>query len=675
MKIVLAACCAAVLAAALTAQVPPAQQKPTFRAGVNFVRVDVYPTLDGRIVADLKKEDFEVLEDGVLQRIETFDQVVARAPGLEFERAEPRSAAESNEAAADPRNRLFVLFFDTLHGSGFSQAEVGRALAKFLDQLIGPDDLIGVMRPEMPVDTLSFTRRPSSFTEFLLTGAEWQKRWLQREMDDTERMYQICYPPGSPDEDFPPKMIARRRELLAIGGLQSLVTHLAGLREGRKAVLVVSEGWMLFTKDDSLARPSSVRGVPGAPPIGVDRGKPTVGDPRRSPYLDQCERDRLLLARIDNERDFRRMLDDANRSNVTFYPIDPRGLTVASSMNRRPDSLITLATATDGIAVVNSNDFAPGLKRVADDLSSYYLLGYYSTNAKADGTFRKITVRVKRPRVAVRARRGYLAATEADVAARARAEQPPDPQAQLRAEALGAVAAVRRDRQVHLDAGYAWDVSGPGKPRHAVVWLAGEIDLEAGRSMPWSSGADATITVTTAATRQPVTTAQAELPALRPRLLLRRLFDVPPEGGDFVVQVRVKPKIGNEPDAAETLRVTVPAATEGLLEGRPLLFRRGPFTGAGFQPTADVRFRKAERFRADFPLAGACDSVSGRLLDRKGQVLEIPVAASAREDEAVRFLSAEVVLAPLAQGDYLLEVSAVGQGRTEKKLIAFRVVP
>ena len=54
---------------------------------------------------------------------------------------------------------------------------------------------------------------------------------------------------------------------------------------------------------------------------------------------------------------------------------------------------------TDGIAIVNSNDLDRGLRRVVDDLTSYYLLGYYSTNSKLDGRFRSIKVRVKRPGV------------------------------------------------------------------------------------------------------------------------------------------------------------------------------------------------------------------------------------------------------------------------------------
>ena len=80
----------------------------------------------------------------------------------------------------------------------------------------------------------------------------------------------------------------------------------------------------------------------------------------------------------------------------------------------------TLAEATDGLAVMGSNDLDKGLRRISDDLTSYYLLGYYSTNTKLDGGYRSLKVRVTRPGVSVRARRGYRAAT-ADEVAKARA--------------------------------------------------------------------------------------------------------------------------------------------------------------------------------------------------------------------------------------------------------------
>ena len=132
----------------------------------------------------------------------------------------------------------------------------------------------------------------------------------------------------------------------------------------------------------------------------------------------------------DNERYFRDLFDDANRANVSFYPIDPRGLAglrhatsvptrrcrqrpIAPCSNQRIETLRTLAENTDGIALVNSNDLTKQMRRLADDLTSYYLLGYSSTNAKLDGGFRTIKVgvaprrrRPRSPRLPRRNRRG-----------------------------------------------------------------------------------------------------------------------------------------------------------------------------------------------------------------------------------------------------------------------------
>jgi hypothetical protein len=138
----------------------------------------------------------------------------------------------------------------------------------------------------------------------------------------------------------------------------------------------------------------------------------------------------------------------------------------------------------------------------------------------------------------------------------------------------------------------------------------------------------------------------------------------------------VKSKVAEAPDALETVRVVLAdARTMSLLAETAMLFRRGPFSGPGFQPTADMRFRRAERLRADVPLAAPVDSVTARLLDRNGQPLSIPVVVAPREDGRLRVASSEIVLAPLANGDYLVEVSAVKDGKTVKAVVAFRVVP
>ena len=120
----------------------------------------------------------------------------------------------------------------------------------------------------------------------------------------------------------------------------------------------------------------------------------------------ECDTDRMRLAAMDNRQFFRDLMDEANAGNASFYPVDPRGLPVFDNpigpeppppinidqamLKERIESLRTLAENTDGIAVVNSNDLDKGLRRISDDLTSDYLLGYYSTNPKLDGRFRAL---------------------------------------------------------------------------------------------------------------------------------------------------------------------------------------------------------------------------------------------------------------------------------------------
>jgi hypothetical protein len=102
-----------------------------------------------------------------------------------------------------------------------------------------------------------------------------------------------------------------------------------------------------------------------------------------------------------------------------------------------------------------------------------------------------------------------------------------------------------------------------------------------------------------------------------------------------------------------------------------MLFRRGPATANRDVATADLRFRRSDRLRVDVPSPGF-EPVTARLLDRAGTPIAIPVSATVRDDpDSSRWLSAEVALAPLAPGDYLVEM-VVGTSRT---LAAFRVVP
>jgi len=262
----------------------------------------------------------------------------------------------------------------------------------------------------------------------------------------------VTCPDGTTDDDrgVADEMIDRRRERQTLNALEDLVIYLRGVRDERKAIITITDGWRLFGPNQALARKLGCS-IPTGPQVTVDprTGRPTTktvpGTQMASADPQICERDRMSLAMQDDEQFFRDLLNIANRANASFYPIDPRGLAVfdepiskdttglpppgtptvtppsvdMARLRARNDSLRTLAENTDGLAMVNSNALAGSFKKIVTDLSSYYLIGYYSTG-KLDGKFHSITVRVKRPGVNVRARRGYLAATPASIASPSR---------------------------------------------------------------------------------------------------------------------------------------------------------------------------------------------------------------------------------------------------------------
>jgi hypothetical protein len=275
-----------------------------------------------------------------------------------------------------------------------------------------------------------------------------------------------------------------------------------------------------------------------------------------------CETARAALASLEDEERFKRILQEANRGNVSFYPIGPGGFSATyEPMSVQNRSLHMMADLTDGATIVQPTEMESGLRRMVADLSSYYLAGYYST-AKPDGKFHRITVRVKRPGIDVRARTGYLASVPA--AGNAIAKRPISP----------------------------------------------------------ADAADA-------------------------RLISRAL-------GELEALVREDP-----PRPAS-------ARADGVR-----FFRRGVTTGNTDAATGDLRYRRTERLAIEMP-APSADTFTARLLDRTGKPLNVPAATSVRDQpDGSHHRRVDVTLAPLAPGDYIVEIVA----GADRILAAFRIVP
>ncbi|PYR54719.1 MAG: hypothetical protein DMF91_26105, partial [Acidobacteria bacterium] len=231
-------------------------QRPTFRTEANYVRVDAYPTANGVPVGDLRQDEFEVLEDGTPQKIEQFEHIEIRANTMVSERRDPNTVAESRALLQDPRARVFVLFLDIGHVNQANSRIISGPLVNALDNLIGPDDLVGVMTPDMSAADVTFARKTMSIRS-VLERNWWGENDLEVVKDPIEQKYCSCYPPEPSDpastcSPFARELIARRREKMTLDALQDLVRFLRIAREERKAILAITQGWRLFRPNTNL---------------------------------------------------------------------------------------------------------------------------------------------------------------------------------------------------------------------------------------------------------------------------------------------------------------------------------------------------------------------------------------------------------------------------------------
>jgi hypothetical protein len=185
----------------------------------------VYPTLNDAPVADLAQSDFEVLDNGVRQTIEQFERVVVRAAGPQEARIEPNTVRESRAMLESARARVFVLFLDIGHVDVAGSHNIRKPLVDALDKVIGADDLVGVMTPDMSARDVAFGRKTTTIDGMLTRYWYWGERNRLNPVDPQEQLYEACYPPpqGSLTSVIAREMIARRREKMTLDALHDLI--------------------------------------------------------------------------------------------------------------------------------------------------------------------------------------------------------------------------------------------------------------------------------------------------------------------------------------------------------------------------------------------------------------------------------------------------------------------
>jgi VWFA-related protein len=683
------------------AQQPPAQQQPPpqttpdppqpppiFRAGINYVRVDVIISDNkGNPVGDLQQSDFEVTEDGKPQKIETFKLVKLDGGTADSIKEPPREIRndydEEMEAARDDV-RLFAIFLDDYHVRRGASLSVRNPLMTFIENNLGPSDMIGVMYPLESTASVRMTRNHSAVMRGL-------QQFMGRKFDyEPRNQYEEYY------AHYPAEIVEKIRNQVSLSAIKALIVHMGSLKEGRKALILVSEGYTSIL-------PPQMRNADATMP---GSGNPNAHNPLAG-VNDPNEDRASWLAGLDMDSDLREVYDAANRNNVAIYAVDPRGLpgfefdinegiglqTDSKYLNSTMDTLRLLSEQTDGRAIVNRNDLAVGMKQITRDSSAYYLIGYNSAEAPTDGKFHNIRVRVKRSGLQVRARKGYWALTPTD-AARALAPPKPGPPKPVEAALTAAVARPSKASVVRTWIGTSRGENG--KTRVTFVWeplpkLPGDRPREEPARVsltaispdgaPYFRGrvpAAVPAAVLAAAGNPSPTSAGASPGAATPRPPQRVTFAVNP--GKVQLRLSVEGADSQVLDS-ETREIVVPDLTSAQpLMGTPAVFRAR--TAREFQqlrtatdvvPLAGREFSRIEHLLIRVPTygpGGTMPVLRARLLNRGGSPMnDLQVEpAPAPGDQQI-----DLPLAALSPGEYVVEIRVGDQDGDAKELFAFRV--
>jgi VWFA-related protein len=671
---------------AAPAQPADAAQPPTFRTGINFVRVDVILTdKNGNPISDLQPADFDVTEDGKPQKIETFKLVKldgGRAQAMQEPVREIRTDYdEENEAARDDV-RLFAIFLDDYHVRRGSSLSVRKQLSTFVENNLGPSDMIGVMYPLESTASVRMTRNHSA----VMRGLE---QFTGRKFDyQPKNQYEETY------AHYPTEIVERVRNQVSLSAIKGLIVHMGSLKEGRKALVLVSEGYTNIIPPQMRNADAQMPGL-GNPAYG--NAQAGVNDPNE---------DRASwLASLDMDSDLRDVYDMANKNNVAIYAVDPRGLPVfefdinegggigiqtdSTYLRSTMDTLRLLAENTDGRAIVNRNDLAIGMKQITRDQSAYYLIGYNSSQAPSDGKFHEIKVRVKRPGVQVRARKGYWALNAEQTA---RALTPPKPAVPKPIEAAINSAVARPSRASVVRTWIGTSRGENGKTRVTFVWepLPKAPGDRADREEPtrvslMALGADGSLVfrgrvpdVAVASTAPASSVAAANASGSAARGAQRVIFEAAPGK----VQLRVSVEgTGSTVLDTETREIAVPDLTSpNAMLGTPAVLRARTIpelnklkADADAVPTASREFSRTDRLIVRVPTfgpGGTTPTLKVHILNRAGTPMnELTVTAGPRPGEQ----QIDLAVAALPPGEYVLEIKAGDQDGDAKELVGFRI--
>ena len=384
----------------------PARSDQTIRRNFNIITQDVVVRNNkGQFVADLKKDEFEIFEDGVKQEVVSF---VLTHGGRVYNVAAPPPAPPQEgiilpppRPASDAAGRIFFIFVDDLHLDFRNTGRIRDLFQKISNELIHDGDMFGIVSTGPSSIAIDPTYDRKRLAEALkkISGAG----LAPKDILDT--------PEG---QEGPPEV--RYRANVAFQTAYDMLSQLEQVHNRRKAFIYVSNGYDFDPFPKTREKIESERwGRPQRDSSGEDGSNNSSGE-ETNPFA----RTKSQFSFADLAAQLSELTRAANRANTTIYTIDPRGLVGGPDLDEKvdmvewqnhvrqtQDTLRVLAELTGGLAVVNQNDYRRALQRIDAETSDYYVIGYYSNNPDLRKRNRQIKVEVKRQGVNVTHRTSY----------------------------------------------------------------------------------------------------------------------------------------------------------------------------------------------------------------------------------------------------------------------------
>lgn len=372
------------------------QGVPIFSSSSNLVIVDVYARdKSGKLVMNLTKDDFILLEDGKPQKISVFEIQKLEGDVLPPLEDSPKTLVLRNAPAPvkeEPKKtglikfqdrRLISLFFDFASMLPEDQIHAQDAAIDFIQKKMTSTDLINIM---VYSASLQVVQDFTDDRDLLISTIK------KFQLGAASEMAGLGDTGDAAEGDDTGQFVADETEFNIFNTDQKLAALEAAARK-----------LQAFPEKKAL--------------VYFSAGIPKTG--------------------VENQSQLRATVNAAVRSNVAFYPIDTTGLkaeapsgdaSVASprgtgvftgshqrgrvnARNDQQETLVTLAADTGGKALLENNDLAMGITQAQEDIKSYYILGYYSTNSNKDGRYRHIDIKTadKKSGVKLESRNGYYA--------------------------------------------------------------------------------------------------------------------------------------------------------------------------------------------------------------------------------------------------------------------------